>query len=401
MSRVAPYVARPVTITLVFGLAMVTASVANAAFPNVNVRLARAFSGFNKPLGVTSANDGTGRLWVVEKTGKIKVITKGRTSLWLDLSSKITPGSNGPNEQGLLGLAFSPRYRNNGRFYVNYTDRWGNTVIARYVAIPSTSSKPKITFAGTVLWVDQPAANHNGGCLQFGPDRYLYVGMGDGGPGGDPAGRAQNRNTLLGKVLRLDADGVPNGGTHRPIPTNPFVGTPNTRPEIWSYGVRNPWRFSFDRTTGDVWMADVGQNTWEEVDFQPAGQGGQNWGWVRWEGDHAYPPGSVEPTRTGFTFPIAEYGHLDSDPNGGESVTGGYVYRGAKYPGLAGIYFYADYISGRVWGLKRTVAGQDVVVDGPQELLDTSLFISSFGESDTGQIYMTAFNGSVYRLQQF
>ena len=283
---------------------------------------------------------GDERLFVVQQPGRIKILDLSGTVNpvnFLDITNKVSSGG----ERGLLGLAFSPGYSNDGYFYVNYTNTSGNTVISRFSVTQSNPNKADSLSEMILLTVNQPFSNHNGGHIAFGPDGYLYIGMGDGGSGGDPQNNGQNPAALLGKMLRIDVSG---GGAYTVPADNPFVNTPGYEPEIWALGVRNPWRFSFDRITGDMWIADVGQGQWEEINFQPSSSGGgENWGWRCYEGNDPY-------NLTGclgmanYDFPVHVYPHSGS--NSGCSVTGGYVYRGAEYPSLFGRYFYADYCSG-------------------------------------------------------
>ncbi|MFQ5614550.1 MAG: PQQ-dependent sugar dehydrogenase [Anaerolineae bacterium] len=348
--------------------------------PAITLRLVA--DGFDEPVYLTQANDGSNRLFVVERHGKIRVIQDGQVQLesFLDIDGRVGSESR---EQGLLSLAFHPDFANNRLLFVNYTDNNGDTVIARYQTTPDGRRVDPAT-ARTLLTIPQPFDNHNGGQLQFGPqDGYLYIGAGDGGAGGDPQGNGQNLATLLGKMLRIDVD----VGEPYAVPANnPFVNNPTARSEIWAYGLRNPWRFSFDRRTGDVYIADVGQDRFEEIDFEPAGgAGGLNYGWAIMEGAHCFQSDDCD--RTGLVLPIAEYGR-----EGGCSVTGGYVYRGSRFPTLEGIYFYADFCSGKIWGLRAGAA--------PRELLETGLNISSFGQDDAGEVYVIDLGGGVYRLQQ-
>ncbi len=295
------------------------------------------------------------------------------------------------SEQGLLGLAFHPNYATNGKYYVNYTDGSGDTRVVEFLV--SSNPDSASSTERQVLFVDQPYSNHNGGHLEFGPDGKLYVGLGDGGSGGDPQGNGQRLSTLLGKMLRIDVD----AGTPYAVPSdNPFVGRAGARGEIWSYGLRNPWRYSFDSETGDMWIGDVGQDAWEEVDYEPAGQGGRNYGWNRMEGSHCYPAGSsCDPS--GFVLPIAEYDH-----RAGCSITGGYVYRGTALPELRGTYFYGDYCTGLVRSLR-------LVGSGPAESRDwTSALrtrsggamdaLSSFGVDSKGELHLVLLSGEIYKL---
>lgn len=320
--------------------------------------------------------DGSGRLFVIEKAGRIRILQDGQlqTQPFLDITDRV--GSGG-NEQGLLGLAFHPQYSENGRFFVNYTNKSGDTVIARYqvsgdanLADPASEVK--------LLEIGQPYPNHNGGVLAFGPDGFLYAGLGDGGSAGDPQGNAQKTDRLLGKILRIDVD----SGDPYSIPSdNPFGN------EVWAYGLRNPWRMSFDRATGDLYIGDVGQNAWEEIDYLPVGSsGGANFGWNLLEGTHEY-EGGPSPE---FTAPIAEYSHQE----GGCSVTGGYVYRGSM-PEWNGIYLYGDYCTGLIWGLIQTSSGWQV-----QRLFDVDYTITSFGQDQDGEVYLVSDSGGIYRLSQ-
>jgi glucose/arabinose dehydrogenase len=285
----------------------------------------------------------------------------------------------------LLGLAFHPEYRQNGLFFVYYTDRQGDSVLARY----RISDNPdRADAAGEMLLtLGQPYANHNGGQLAFGPDGYLYLGLGDGGSANDPRDNAQNLATLLGKILRLD---VNNGQPYGVPETNPFVQQAEARPEIWSYGWRNPWRFSFDSQTGDMFVADVGQATYEEVHVEPAGSpGGLNYGWRLLEGAHCFDPADCNPADLPVVLPVAEYSHEE----GGCSVTGGYVYRGRRFPALTGIYFYGDFCSGRVWGLRRAGGGWEQA-----QLLDSELSLSSFGQDEADELYVLDHNGELFQI---
>jgi glucose/arabinose dehydrogenase len=354
-----------------------------------SVALTPVATGLAQPVFATGAGDGSGRVFVVEKTGRIRVVRNGvlLPAPFLDLSAVVSQGG----EQGLLGLAFPPGYAGSGRFYVDYTDKQGNTVIARYHAVPSSDIADG-SLARTILHIPHPVnANHNGGCLQFGKDGYLYQGMGDGGGGGDKPNNAQSLRVLLGKVLRIDPEGAVKSGSARAYlvpPTNPFARTAGARPEIWLRGLRNPWRFSFDRVSGDLWIGDVGQNAYEEIDAVSAGRGGLNLGWRYWEATHPYPPGAVR-SRTGFAFPLSELKH-----DFGQCVTGGYRYRGAKTPAWNGIYFFGDFITGRLFALRHNGLKWERGV-----LASTGLGISSFGQDDTGELYLCDMNGgTLYRL---
>lgn len=357
------------------------------AWPQVG--LAPIASGLSQPVFATGAGDGSGRIYVVEKTGRIRVVKNGvlLPNPFLDLSAKVSQGA----EQGLLGLAFPPGYAKSGRFYVDYTDKQGNTVVARYHSVPSSDVANGV-YTRTILYIPHPVnTNHNGGCLQFGKDGYLYQGMGDGGGAGDLRNNAHSLGVLLGKVLRVDPEGAASTGSPKAylVPgTNPFARTAGARPEIWLKGLRNPWRFSFDRVSGELWIGDVGQNAWEEIDSVRAGKGGLDLGWHYWEGNHPYPAGAVR-TRAGFSFPLNELPHPFA-----EAVTGGYRYRGTATPSWAGVYFFGDYVTGKLMALRWNGLKWERGV-----LALTGLGISSFGEDDAGELYLCDLNGgTVYRL---
>ncbi|MCW5875400.1 MAG: PQQ-dependent sugar dehydrogenase [Anaerolineales bacterium] len=336
-------------------------------------------SGFNSPIFLTHSADNSGRLFVVEQPGRIWVLPEdgAQPALFLDIRSRV--GSRG-NEQGLLGLAFHPKYVQNGYFYVNYTDSSGDTVIARYSSVPGGDEADPGSEA-VLLRVAQPYPNHNGGHLEFGLDGYLYIALGDGGSGGDPLGAGQSLDTHLGKLLRIDVD----GGDPYAIPEGNGPGLP----EIWAYGLRNSWRFSFDTATGDLYIGDVGQNAWEEINFLPGGSaGGANFGWNFYEGSHPYqgtPPGGID-----LVFPVAEYDH-----GSGCSVTGGYVYRGHRLPAWRGVYLYGDFCSGAVFGLLQNPDGSWQNA----RLFQTNFQISSFGRDQHGEIFLVDRSGGIYQLQ--
>jgi glucose/arabinose dehydrogenase len=337
-----------------------------------NIALTQVASGFDLPLGIAHAGDT--RLFVIQQRGRIAIFdgTNVLAQPFLDLSSLVSCCG----ERGLLGLAFHPRYRDNGFFFVDYTDRNGNTVVARYSVSTTDPNRADPASARVLLNVAQPFANHNGGHLAFGPDGYLYIALGNGGSGGDPGNRAQDLSTLLGKILRIDVD---SGSPHAVPPSNPFVNRAGARGEIWAFGLRNPWRFSFDRVTGDLWIADVGQDTWEEVDFAPATSiGGENYGWRRMEGKHCFLP-TTNCSDASMTLPVFEYSHTE-----GCSVTGGYLYRGVKYPALKGTFLFGDYCSGSIWGTKRS-AGDTFAT---KKLLTTNAAITGFGEDVNGEVYV-------------
>ncbi|HVF41899.1 MAG TPA: PQQ-dependent sugar dehydrogenase [Pyrinomonadaceae bacterium] len=342
--------------------------------------------GFTAPVGVTNAGDGSGRLFVVEQGGRVRVVKSGAPlpTPFLDISARISSGG----ERGLLGLAFAPDYARRGYFYVNYTNPAGNTVVSRFRRSAANADLADPASEQVVLTIAQPFANHNGGQLAFGRDGYLYVGMGDGGDGGDPGNRAQNPLELLGKILRIDVEtGRPY--TYTAPASNPFVGRAGFRPEIWALGVRNPWRFSFDRLTADLFIADVGQGSLEEIDFQPAAShGGENYGWRIMEGTRCFNPNPC--SVTGLTLPVVEYDH----GAGNCSVTGGYVYRAAAFPRMRGLYFYGDFCSGRIWALRNVSPAWTSTL-----LLDAAFQISAFGEDEAGNVYVLGYNtGQLFQL---
>jgi len=351
------------------------------------IRLVRVAGGMPLPVDIQHAGDESGRLFVVQQGGLIRIVRNGVVAArpFLDLSSRTR--ANG--ECGLLGLAFPPEFARKQYFYVNYTDtRCQNSVVARYRVGDSPDVADSVN-EEVILTQPQPFANHNGGQIRFGPDGFLYIGFGDGGSGGDPQNNALNRRTWLGKLLRIDVESVSQG--YRVPPSNPFVGVDGVLPEIWALGLRNPWRFSFDRETGDLWIGDVGQNRAEEIDFQPASsRGGENYGWRTMEGMQCFnPPRDCD--RTGLTLPVLEY----TRERGDISVTGGVVYRGARWPGLRGTYLYADYASGRIWGLRREGT------EFRNRLLRESGFnITAFGEDEAGEVYLTHHGaGEIYRVE--
>ena len=343
--------------------------------------------GFTQPVGIVHAGDGSGRLFILEQGGLIKIISHGEVLAepFLDISSSVSTGS----EQGLLGLAFHPDYKTNGYFYIDYTDTQGDTQIVRY----SVSGDPNAAdpaSAVTLFSVDQPYANHNGGQLAFGPDGYLYIGLGDGGSANDPQANAQNLSTPLGKILRIE---VLDNGSYAIPESNPFAEQQGADGRIWAWGLRNPWRFSFDTKTDDLYIADVGQNRWEEIDFQIAGSaGGINYGWRCMEGMHLNieeAPCTTTPDQ--LSAPIAEYSHSE-----GISVSGGYVYRGSQYPQLSGAYFYADYGSGQIWSI-RLEDREPQTWSQPRFELNSGFNISSFGQDEAGEIYLADYSGGTIR----
>lgn len=346
-----------------------------------SLRLVLVTDGLAQPVAVAHAADE--RLFVVEQAGVIRVVDSAglASQPFLDIRDRV--GSGG--ERGLLGLAFPSDFASSGRFYAYYTDRSGTSVLSRF-RVSDDPSRADPASEEVLIIQAQPRANHNGGQLAFGPDGYLYWGLGDGGGGGDPTNAGQNLATLLGKLLRIDVG--PSSGYAVP-PTNPFVTTEGALDEIWAYGLRNPWRFSFDRATGDLYVADVGQNQIEEVNFQSAGSpGGQNYGWNVMEGDACFAPASGC-DQSGLVLPVFTYRH---GPTTGRSITGGYVYRGQAIPELSGRYLYGDYVSGRVW-VTDAASGWEGTL-----LWDADFSISTFGEDAAGELYVVDHDGRLYRL---
>ena len=380
------------SVTVVLPTPTPAAAVALLAPDQVKLRLEPVYDGFDLPVFLTHAGDGSGRIFVVEKTGKIWVIVDGvvQTSPFLDVSEKITTAGN---EQGLLGLAFAPDFAETGHLFINYTDRQGATIVERYTVSSSAVDQANPARAFTVLTVAQPAANHNAGMLDFGPDGYLYVPLGDGGAANDRFGNGQNPDALLGKILRLDVTSDPAQPYLIPA-DNPFVNAnwngQAVRDEVWAIGLRNPWRTSFDRETGAFWVADVGQNQIEEVNvLQPGAPGGDNLGWPIMEGNSCFSAADCD--QSGLVLPVAEYSHVD----GNCSVTGGYVYRGGAFTQWQGLYFYGDYCSGRIWALASNGAGGWATA----EVMDTDLTLSSFGQDEAGELYALDYGrGVIYRL---
>lgn len=337
--------------------------------------------GFSSPLYLT-APPGDPRLFVVEQRGRIWIVENGqrRPTPFLDIGSRISSGG----ERGLLSVAFHPHYASNGLFYVDYTDLSGNTRIVRY----SVSADPYLadpSSAKQILEINQPYANHNGGLVVFGLDGMLYIGMGDGGSGGDPQGNGQNRATLLGDLLRIDVD---NGDPYSIPSDNPFVGMTGMRGEIWAWGLRNPWRFSFNAESGLLYIADVGQNAWEEIDVVDARSAGLNYGWNIMEGSHCYASASC--SSAGLVLPALEYGHSE-----GCSVAGGYVYRGKKIPSLTGMYLYSDYCQG--WIRSFTYENGKAVMLREWNTADIGRVLS-FGQDSQGELYALSDNGRVYGI---
>ncbi len=360
-------------------------------------------SGLDQPHLVTYAPGDFDRLFILEKRGRIRIVKDGvlLTTPFLDIDALVGGGIFSFDERGLLGLAFHPDYQNNGYFFVNYTDNSSNTVIARY----KISSDPDIADPASAmigLTIDQPFDNHNGGWIEFGPDGYLYIATGDGGSGNDPGNRAQDiTDQLLGKILRIDINGDdfpgdPNRNYAIP-PDNPFVGVTGDD-EIWAYGLRNPWRNDFDRETGDLYIADVGQSSWEEINFQPAAStGGENYGWRCMEGAHCTGLTGCECFDSQLELPIHEYDHGD-----GCSITGGLVYRGCEIPDLDGTYFFGDYCSARIWSFRYDGVSITDFVERTAELDPVGgpaiIDITSFGEDAFGELYICSQDGNIFKI---
>jgi len=343
------------------------------------------------PTFMTTARDGTDRLFVLQRRGQIRIIENGvlLATPFLDLDPLI-PDISGSDERGLLGLVFHPDYANNGRFYVNYINSASDTVVAQYTVFPGLPNVANPGSANIILTIDQPFTNHNGGWMDFGPDGYLYISTGDGGSANDPGNRAQTiTNMLLGKMLRIDpnSDAFPaDPNRDYAIPSdNPFVGVTGDD-EIWAYGLRNPWRCSFDMMTGDLWIADVGQNAIEEVNFQESNTrgavGGENYGWRCYEGNNPFNTAGCPPMST-MTFPVHTYPHT----LGRCSITGGYVYRGCAMPDLYGFYIFGDYCGGQIYAMDPS----DFSVT---QIFDIGSGISAFGQDDAGEVYVLALFGN-------
>lgn len=363
---------------LLFPALILTAMGAAAGTPVVD--LLPVATNLDRPSVITHAGDASGRLFIAELTGAIRIVNPQGNLLaqpFLDLDAQ----SACCNEQGVLGVAFHPDYVNNDHFFVHYSDLNGDTVVSRF----SVSANADIADPASeliLLTLAQPFWNHNGGQIAFGPDGYLYIGLGDGGSGGDPGDRAQDTSVLFGKILRIDIDSQDPGLNYAIPIDNPFVDVAGAREEIWAYGLRNPWRFSFDRVTGDLFIGDVGQNLWEEVDFQPASSpGGENWGWRCYEANVTYNTTGCGPAGD-YLFPILDYQHT----SGNCSINGGYRYRGGLFSNLYGMYIYGDYCTGKIWG--ATTDGMNWT---ETELFDMTKSQSTFGENENGELYVAAY----------
>ncbi len=370
--------------------------------------------GYKKPVFITSSPNNAKLLYIVEQAGLIKLINDGKklSRPFFDINKRVVNPNRPGDERGLLGFAFHPNHTNNGKFYINYMDNDGNTIVSEF----STNSELRANHKSEriILKLKQPYGNHNGGDIQFGPDGYLYISIGDGGKAGDPLNAGQDLSSLFGKIIRIDIEQKPYG-----IPkSNPFFGQKDKREEIWAWGLRNVWRFSFDKQTGDKYLADVGQNKWEEVNFEPASsKGGLNYGWRIMEANHCYDPKENCPTE-GLIKPIIEYPNDANHPAfafriieelsfsetdvEGCSVTGGYVYRGQKIKSMQGQYIFGDYCSGNIWTLK-VVNGKAINFKNRTEEINIgggefTTYISSFGQDSDGEIYIIDYNGGIYKL---
>lgn len=378
------------------------------AWPTITVK--ELSSGLSSPVLLTHAGDNSGRAFIVQRAGQIRIWKSGalQPGAFVDISGKVLCCG----EQGLLGLAFPPDFAVRKHFYVYYTNKNGDNQVSRF-KVGNNPDQADPASETLILYLSHPVnTNHNGGQIAFGPDGYLYIGTGDGGGGGDPQGNAQNPASLLGKILRIDVGDRPapiapqmsfrfylpliargsSGSNPYLIPSdNPYVGQASYRPEIWALGLRNPWRFSFDRSTGDLYIADVGQEQMEEVNFQPANnRGGQNYGWDILEGTQCFTPSTGCTPPSGYVAPVATYTHGSDNC----SVTGGFVYRGSAYPALRGIYFFADFCSGKIWEMQRQ--NQDWQTNLTQETVPHP---SSFGENQAGELFILSLDGKLYQVQ--
>jgi glucose/arabinose dehydrogenase len=352
----------------------------------VTVRFTTVATVPGRPLAIANAGDGSGRLFVAEQGGAVYIVKGGTvvSTAFLDISGQVAGGG----EQGLLGLAFHPHFPTDNRVFVDYTDGAGDTVVSSFEVDPGSPDVVVPESEVEILTVDQPYPNHNGGAIAFGPDGYLYIALGDGGSGGDPHNNGQRLDTLLGKLLRIDVDN-PLGGRNYGIPrSNPFAGTTGTRGEIWLLGLRNPFRFSFDRETGDLWIGDVGQGEWEEIDVARNGVGGLNFGWRTMEGAHCFSPRSGC-SKTGLAVPVVEYSH-----DHGCAVIGGNVYRGSASSLLEGGYLFSDECTGLVWAVDAAATGAQALV----QVADAPGGIAGYGEDESGELYAADLGGQIYRV---
>lgn len=372
--------------TALLAIALVVPTLASAGV-SFSISITQVAGGFSSPLQVTNAGDGTDRLFVVEQRGTIRVVDGGTVlpGYFMDIRSRVSSGG----ERGLLGFAFHPDFASNRTVFAYYTRSDGDIVVAKFRTNNARTDVSESTYTPIMLIEHSRNSNHNGGAMAFSPGGYLYIGVGDGGGAGDPSGYAQRKTTLLGKILRINVDGKGDGAFDRyDIPSNnPYAGPTAGLGEIWARGVRNPWRMSFDRATGDLFISDVGQNQREEVNRQLSGKGGgQNYGWNIMEGSTCYRPSKCP--LAGDTLPVAQYSHARGDC----SITGGYVYRGSAYPAMVGQYIFGDFCTGRIWSMPSRGSGIT-------ERADTQQNPTSFGESESGELYMVATSGVLYRVR--
>jgi len=358
--------------------------------PTTNILVERVFPdlSFQEMTNLVQPDDTSGLIFITEQRGIIYSFSAGspqQADIFLDITDRVNRGGN---EEGLLGLAFGPDYQENGYFYIYYSAADpSRSVLSRFNLDEEDTDVADPESEVIIMEVEQPYSNHNAGQLVFGPDSYLYIALGDGGSAGDPLGNGQNLGTLLGSILRIDVSGLSAPWDYEIPADNPFVGTEGAREEIWAYGLRNPWRFSFDSETGLLWAGDVGQSSWEEIDIIAKGA---NYGWNIMEGSHCYSP-ATGCNQSGLTLPVVEYDHSQ-----GCSVTGGYVYRGDQIPSLQGYYIYGDYCSGNIWAL----AYNGSVVTENILLVDSELSITTFGEDLAGNLYILDRQGGIYTLVQ-
>jgi len=379
VTSTAPSTTEPLTTTTAPPTTTTTAAILPLA--DIELTLIEVASDFTQPVFV-DAPAGDDRLFVVDQAGRIEVLHAGEWTTFLDVGSK----AHFEGERGLLGLAFHPDFEENGRFFVNYTDTGGTTTIEEYRVSEADPNAADLESARVVLSIEQPAGNHNGGMIAFGPDDLLYIAMGDGGGAADRYGNGQNTDTLLGAILRIDVDVEPYG-----IPAGNVLADEGGAPEIWAYGLRNPWRFAFDGNL--IYIADVGQRLWEEIDVVAASSVGLNFGWPLMEGNHCFAEDDCDPA--GLQMPLLEYSHDNSDC----SVTGGYVYRGRAIPELAGAYFYGDYCTGRIGSFRL---GDDGIAEERDwtGTLGPVPWLTSFGTDGHGELYLTSADGRVLRIDQ-
>ncbi len=381
-----PRLTLTVALTLIATLGVLLAPLSTSA-ATFSMSLARRATGLAAPTQVTNAGDGTNRLFIVERRGTVRVWAAGAlvSGYFMDLRTIVADGG----ERGLLSIAFHPDFQTNRTLFAYYTNNGGDIVVARF---QTNTARTRViaTSRRNILHIEHSAySNHNGGSMVFGPDGYLYLGTGDGGGSGDPQNNALNKTRLLGKILRIDIDGTGDGpwGRYKAPSTNPFFGATPGAAEVWAYGLRNPWRISFDRATGRLFIADVGQGRYEEIDREPPGfAGGRNYGWDAMEGNACYTASKCP--LAGDTLPVLVYSHA----GGNCSITGGYVYRGSSYPNMVGQYVFADFCSGRIWTMPSAGSGK-------VQRADTAVRITSFGESERGELFAVSIDGRLFRVR--